>query len=365
MTDDKLGLRFLVEVGLSYVEGIFPNIDTTLYDQLGQVLEAFLRGSMSFEFAQQFFLSILGRVDPLTHIRDIAQLPDEPIPSTEGDDGDSGDEAHNRKKTRTWTSYEDQRLIAGIYRFGLDNWSQVAQFVGNNRTRAQCSQRWSRGLNPRICKKHWSPEEDAQLIHLVRTYGEKAWTKIASCLGNRSDVQCRYHYRQITKDGQPQPQSYLGLSKSMPISLSSGVLTQNRIPTMAPAAAAAAAGGLYPQARMPLGTRMPMMLAPAQQSILTAMSQSAMRLPLATHTIMSSMQNLAMIRPTIPNGTPPPPPAAAPVPPTIPQQPAPIKDLQTPPPPVPQQPIQQVPPPPPTNQESPGLDSFLGHFKLD
>jgi len=29
----------------------------------------------------------------------------------------------------------------------------VASFVGNGRTRAQCAQRWSRGLNPKICKK--------------------------------------------------------------------------------------------------------------------------------------------------------------------------------------------------------------------
>ena len=356
MTDDKLGLRFLVEVGLSYVEGIFPNIDTTLYDQLGQVLEAFLRGSMSYEFAQQFFLSILGRVDPLTHIKDIAQLPDEPIPSTEGDEVDSGDESHNRKKTRTWTAYEDQRLIAGIYRFGLDNWSQVAQFVGNNRTRAQCSQRWSRGLNPRICKKHWSPEEDAQLIHLVRTYGEKAWTKIASCLGNRSDVQCRYHYRQITKDGQPQPNAYLGLSKSNPISLSSGVLSANRLTLGRPTATApgtgptatpvAATGSMFNQTHMPLGVRMPLMIAPAQQSILNAMSQSAMRLPLA-HTMIPPMQNMAMMRPGMATAAPPQP---------MPQQPAQPQPQE-----IPQ--TQQLPQQNQNTEESPGLDSFLGHFK--
>ena len=224
MNEEPLGLRVLVEVGLSYVEGIFPNINTTLYDQLGQVMDTYLRGFTSFEMAQQYFLTMLGRIDPLIHIRDIAMLRDNPIPSTESDDGDSGDESHNRKKTRTWTNYEDERLLAGIFRFGLDNWTRVAQFVGNNRTRAQCSQRWSRGLNPRICKKHWSPEEDAQLISLVQTYGEKAWTKISSCLGNRSDVQCRYHYRQITREGQPRP-TYLGLGKanstfSIPIAIS-------------------------------------------------------------------------------------------------------------------------------------------------
>ena len=238
MNEEPLGLRVLVEVGLSYVEGIFPNINTTLYDQLGQVMESYLRGFTSFEMAQQFFMSTLCRIDPLIHIRDIAMIQDNPIPSTDSDEPDSSDESHNRKKTRTWTNYEDQRLLAGIYRFGLDNWTRVAQFVGNNRTRAQCSQRWSRGLNPRICKKHWSPEEDAQLISLVQTYGEKAWTKISSCLGNRSDVQCRYHYRQISRDGQARP-TYMGLAKAnsafaLPTNLSAMQipLPRQRVPTM-------------------------------------------------------------------------------------------------------------------------------------
>jgi hypothetical protein len=29
----------------------------------------------------------------------------------------------------------------------------------------------------------------------------KAWTKVAGEMGNRSDVQCRYHYNQMTRRG--------------------------------------------------------------------------------------------------------------------------------------------------------------------
>jgi len=224
MTEEKLGIAVLVEVGLSYVEGLYPTIDTQTYDQLAHTLESYLNDSRNFDYCNQMFLSILGRNDPLIHVKDIANLKDDPIPSTDGDP-ESMDE-HNRKKTRTWSSYEDQRLVGGIYKFGLDNWSQVATFVGNNRTRAQCSQRWARGLNPRICKKHWSPEEDAHLIQLVHVYGEKAWTKIASFLGNRSDVQCRYHYRQITKD-RPNTSNFLSLARRTPVSMSSGLLFGN------------------------------------------------------------------------------------------------------------------------------------------
>ena len=106
-----------------------------------------------------------------------------------------------RRKTRTWSSFEDQRLIAAVSRFGLDNWSHVASFVGNGRTRAQCAQRWNRGLDPRISRDHWSPEEEQKLLILIENKNGKGWTHIANEMGNRSDVQCRYHYLQMKKEG--------------------------------------------------------------------------------------------------------------------------------------------------------------------
>jgi hypothetical protein len=40
-------------------------------------------------------------------------------------------------------------------------------------------------------------EEEKKLEDLVRQFGEKSWAKVAAILGNRSDVQCRYHFRQM------------------------------------------------------------------------------------------------------------------------------------------------------------------------
>jgi hypothetical protein len=59
-------------------------------------------------------------------------------------------------------------------------------------------QRWSRGLNPSISKSPWSAEEDAKLLTLVTKLGTKSWTRIASDLGKRCDVQCRYRFKQLT-----------------------------------------------------------------------------------------------------------------------------------------------------------------------
>jgi hypothetical protein len=104
-----------------------------------------------------------------------------------------------RRKIREWTQWEDQRLLAGIYRYGLGNWRSIADFVGNDRTRAQCCQRWCRGLDPNIVKGNWTRETDEQLLALVALHGNKCWTQIAAELGNRCDVQCRYRYHQLAK----------------------------------------------------------------------------------------------------------------------------------------------------------------------
>lgn len=219
MSDDPIGQSLLIEVGLSYAEGILPTIETHDYDRLASALTQFLHNQLSYENCAQTFKEILGHDDPLIRVKEIINISNEPIPYT--DEAKAADEnPHNRKKTRTWGCYEDQRLIAGVYRYGLDNWPMVASFVGNGRTRAQCAQRWARGLNPRICKKHWSQAEDEQLKQLVQTYGEKSWTKIAAAFGNRSDVQCRYHYRQIVK-GDEMTGCFMSLRRAAPMAFSS------------------------------------------------------------------------------------------------------------------------------------------------
>jgi hypothetical protein len=109
----------------------------------------------------------------------------------------------NRVKKRAipWIEAEDNRLLAAIHRFGTQAWPAVAAFVGNRRTRAQCAQRWFRGLDPRISKEGWSPDDDAKLLSLVAARCDEGWTWISKQMGNRSDVQCRYRYVQLRRDG--------------------------------------------------------------------------------------------------------------------------------------------------------------------
>ena len=104
-----------------------------------------------------------------------------------------------RKKTRPWADNEDNRLLMGVFLYGLENWNSISNYVGNGRLRSQCMQRWTRGLDPRISKKQWSKEEEDLLLKLVEEYKDRSWTRIASHFGNRSDVQCRYKYIQLQR----------------------------------------------------------------------------------------------------------------------------------------------------------------------
>ena len=189
----------LVEVILSlYPENTFQR-NPKLYNQTMDLIIHFIKNPLKFQECEQSSIALTGTAQPIERLHDILSVGNEPIPFSNGDDDDSKDDSI-RKKSRTWTTYEDNRLIAGIYRFGIDNWTSISRFVGNGRTRSQCSQRWQRGLDPHLSKDQWSVAEEALLLQLVQYYGEKSWTQIAGKMGNRSDVQCRYRYKQMQKD---------------------------------------------------------------------------------------------------------------------------------------------------------------------
>lgn len=182
---------FLTELGISFVEsaGFSLNVEST--KTLTNIFQDYVSGKQNFSTTATSVQSVIGRLDPLIRLKEIIELPEMPLPYRTIDDQGP------RKKTRTWTAIEDQRLLAGVARFGVDNWHGVAQFLGSGRNRAQCSQRWSRCLNPKISKKPWSKEEDQKLLQLVEIHGNKAWMKISLLFENRSDVQLRYRWKQL------------------------------------------------------------------------------------------------------------------------------------------------------------------------
>lgn len=202
-----LGAPALLEVGSSDIDQIDPPLPQEVRSRLVQAIAFFLNNTLSYEDAKKMFIQATGSSGIIDKLKEITDVSDDPqnyknhLLNSPSDDQDmfDFDQSSGPKKTKPWSPSEDILLLAGIYKYGLDNWSNVASFVGNGRTRSQASQRWSRGLNPRISKDAWSTEEDQTLIKLVQEFGDKAWTKISSLMGNRSDVQCRYHFNQISK----------------------------------------------------------------------------------------------------------------------------------------------------------------------
>ena len=107
----------------------------------------------------------------------------------------------NQKKLRkNWTLQEDNKLLSAVKKHGTENWKIIAYEVGNGRNRSQCSQRWKRDLNPEINHQKWTKPEEEFLIKLIQIFGEKSWVKISKEIGNRTDVQCRFHYKNILKN---------------------------------------------------------------------------------------------------------------------------------------------------------------------
>ena len=106
----------------------------------------------------------------------------------------------HKKKSNSWSEYEDIRLLAAIMRYGPKDWKQIAEFVSSGRTASQCNQRWCRALDPTINHAQWTQEEDAKLLKAVELLGKTNWCKVAKALQGRTDLQCRYRYYQIMKN---------------------------------------------------------------------------------------------------------------------------------------------------------------------
>lgn len=184
----------LVDVALATLNDLDQGIEPNSIEVSKHILEKFITFQISYQDALSMIVPLLHSSAPVEKIEEIRRTPDMPISFN-----DPFSNINSRSKTRSWNSYEDRRLLAGIHRFGLDSWQQIANFVGNGRTKAQCSQRWYRGLNPKIEKNSWSNDQDEKLLRLVSICGDKSWTKIANMFGNRSDVQCRYRYKQLQR----------------------------------------------------------------------------------------------------------------------------------------------------------------------
>ncbi|EAX93921.1 Myb-like DNA-binding domain containing protein [Trichomonas vaginalis G3] len=203
----------LLSIGVSYIVDTCPQVAPNVLQYLQTILDGYIEGKISQYNAAAEYTKYIGTSLPLQKVTRILTVSPQPLKSIK----EYPAEAQSfllMKKTRSWSEIEDIRLIAGIHKYGLDSWGTIACFVGNSRTKAQCCQRWTRGLDPRITKMHWTPKEDAALLASISKHGIKSWTKVSNDIPSRSDVQCRYRYHQLISGNLPQHDSLIAQSPS-------------------------------------------------------------------------------------------------------------------------------------------------------
>jgi hypothetical protein len=119
-----------------------------------------------------------GTANPVNWLKEIFEVSDHLLP-----DHRSFSVIHHRKRHH-WSATEDTRLIGAMQKSGMDNRGTVARYVGSNRRRVECSERWQRVLDRRISRSGWTREDDGKLRKLVGELREKSLVRVSAAMGN-------------------------------------------------------------------------------------------------------------------------------------------------------------------------------------
>jgi hypothetical protein len=114
------------------------------------------------------------------------------------------DSAAPPPRTR-FTSAEDAQLRSLVARHGKNAWGAISARM-RGRTARACRDRWLNHLCPSLASAEWTPAEDALLLALQGTRGNR-WVQIAAFFPNRTDpmVKNRFMALQRHRPGAPRP----------------------------------------------------------------------------------------------------------------------------------------------------------------
>ncbi|GAA5974137.1 hypothetical protein JCM21900_005960, partial [Sporobolomyces salmonicolor] len=92
-----------------------------------------------------------------------------------------------------WSKAQDEKLREGVRLYG-ENWQAVARHAGRNSN--QCINRWTKSLKPSIKRGKWTAAEDDALRSAVAAVGQN-WKHVAPRVGGRTDAQCRERWTNV------------------------------------------------------------------------------------------------------------------------------------------------------------------------
>lgn len=186
------GTNYIIEYGINTAVHVQNSLSLEQMDIIRKNFDKYINEDLNYEQLVAIFKENKISEHSCNAIKEILKMAKNPTPNISYRNVKINQNHH-------WSKEEDIRLYAAVLIYGAYDWSTISLFVSNYRSRAQCSQRWNRTLNPFIRKDTWTPSEEEKLLSLTIKYKPGNWSVISKHMKNRSDVQCRYHYNSLLR----------------------------------------------------------------------------------------------------------------------------------------------------------------------